>query len=101
MLRPSLERFGDKLTDGDVALRLWAPKGSSTRVAVKFGSLLACRAFLKTAYRSPLLAPIAKELAVDMALDNYQVYEVVHMHGISNLMADALSRFYAPNPARD
>eukprot|EP00971_Amphidinium_carterae_P125058 2477746-Amphidinium_carterae.1 len=83
-----------------VALRSWAKAGTHTRVAVKSDSLSACRAFLKTTYKSPLLAPIARELAIDMALQCYQITEVVHIPGVSNTVADALSRLHAPEPKR-
>ena len=44
------------------------------------------------------LGVIAREVALDIAGDNYQISELVHVAGITNVAADALSRLWPPQP---
>jgi len=45
------------------------------------------------------MSTIAREIAlVDVAADNYQIAELEHVPGITNVAADALSRLWAPQP---
>ena len=53
---------------------------------------------LKLTSQSSALAIIAREVALDIAGGNYQIGELVHVPGITNVAADALSRLWAPQP---
>lgn len=41
---------------------------------------------------------VAREIALDVAAGNYQMTELRHVAGISNVVADALSRMWSPEP---
>eukprot|EP00434_Breviolum_minutum_P038994 symbB.v1.2.034605.t1/scaffold4499.1/size38882/7 len=82
-----------------VALRLWLPKlpkQISTRI--KSDNVGALRMLLKMTSPSGPLSTIAREIALDVAADNYQIAELEHVPGITNVAADALSRLWAPQP---
>ena len=47
---------------------------------------------------SGLEQPIAREVALDLALKNYRLTELSHIPGITNVTSDALSRLWSPDP---
>ena len=83
-----------------VGLRLWLPKcPKNLSVRVKSDNVGALRMLLNLASRKELMAVIAREVALDIAAGNYRLTELVHVSGITNVVADALSRLWAPHPA--
>jgi hypothetical protein len=81
-----------------VAMRLWAPPGSTGVVAhVRSDSLGALRALAKHASRNPSLNRITMELALDCAGHSQDVV-FEHIPGITNVWPDALSRLHSPQP---
>eukprot|EP00435_Cladocopium_sp_Y103_P040858 s554_g11.t1 len=105
-----LEKFG--ATAGDpgfntawealallVALRLWLTQCPRTlAVRVKSDNVGALRMLLKLTSQSGSMAVIAREIALDIAAKNYQLNELHHVPGVTNVVADALSRLWAPHP---
>eukprot|EP00435_Cladocopium_sp_Y103_P040399 s39_g11.t1 len=105
-----LEKFG--ATAGDpgfntawealallVALRLWLTRCPRTlAVRVKSDNVGALRMLLKLTSQSGSMAVIAREIALDIAAKNYQLNELHHVPGVTNVVADALSRLWAPHP---
>lgn len=82
-----------------VGLRLWlakCPKHLSVRV--KSDNVGALRMLLNLASRKELMSIVAREVALDVAAGNYRLTELVHVSGITNVVADALSRLWAPHP---
>ena len=83
-----------------VALRIWGNRArAGTRILVRADSLAACGAIVRLASATPALNLIAAEIALDIAEDQYQVAVLTHIPGISNVLADALSRLEAPQAA--
>ena len=81
------------------ALRLWLPRlPKMLSVRVKSDNVGALRMLLSLTSSSEPLGVIAREVALDIAGDNYQISELVHVAGITNVAADALSRLWAPQP---
>ena len=109
--KPLLKKFG--ATKGDpafntlweslallVGLRLWltrCPKHLVIRV--KSDNVGALRMLLNLASKKEQMAIVAREVALDIAAGNYRLNELVHVSGITNVVADALSRLWAPHPA--
>ncbi len=85
-----------------VALRLWKPAQDSRAVLVhvKSDNISACRVLLKLVAHSPSMNQIARELALDFAECSHPPTIAEHVPGISNILADALSRLYAPEAAK-
>ena len=54
------------------------------------------KALSRGSARSPALNLLAREFAYDQATRCYQVRGLVHIAGVSNVQADALSRVYSP-----
>ena len=82
-----------------VALRLWLPKlPRQLTTRIKSDNVGALRMLLNLTSPSGPLSIIAREVALDMAGDNYQISELEHVPGITNVAADALSRLWAPQP---
>ena len=82
-----------------VAIRLWLPDlPRLVACRVKSDNVGALRLLLSLVSSNTALATIAREIAMDMAENNYQLNELVHIKGVTNVFADALSRLYAPNP---
>ena len=82
-----------------VALRLWltgCPRNIAVRV--KSDNVGALRMLLNLTSQSDTMAIIAREVALDVAAGNYQLHELVHIPGVTNVAADALSRLWAPQP---
>ena len=48
--------------------------------------------------QSEAMAVIAREVALDIAGGNYQLHELIHVAGVTNVVADALSRLWSPQP---
>ena len=79
-----------------VALRLWARGQPGVRVAVKSDSLSALHAFVKLVAHAPLLNQLTKELALELAEFSHPLMTYEHIPGITNTLADALSRDRVP-----
>ena len=81
-----------------VALRLWLSGCPRTlAVRVKSDNVGALRMLLNLTSQSSTMAIIAREIALDIAGGNYQLYELEHVAGVTNVVADALSRVWAPH----
>ena len=82
-----------------VAMRLWLPR-TDRRVSIRIKSdnVGALRTILKMTSPSQPMGQIAREIALDVAAGNYQVTELQHVAGITNVAADALSRMWSPEP---
>ena len=65
---------------------------------VKSDNVGALRMLLNLTSQSDAMAIIAREIALDIAGRNYQLHELVHVPGVTNVVADALSRLWAPQP---
>ena len=80
-----------------VAFRLWLPAlvhGALFRA--KSDNLGFLKALAKGSAKAPDLNVLAREFAYDQAVRAYQVKGLVHIPGVTNLQADALSRQFAP-----
>ena len=77
-----------------VAMRLWLPQFSQERVTVTLGgdNIAALTMVAKMQPKSKSLAAVARELALDIASASYVPDFVEHVHGITNGVADTLSR---------
>ena len=83
-----------------VGLRLWLPKANKrVAVRVKSDNIGALRTLLKLTSPKEAMGIIAREVALDIASGNYQVHELIHTPGVTNVAADALSRLWAPQQA--
>ncbi len=81
-----------------VSLRVWRhnfPK--NTRFALRSDSLGALSAIAKMASPSKGLALILKEIALDEAGQTWGFETLTHIPGVSNTLADPLSRLHAPD----
>ena len=81
-----------------VALRLWAPYWRTRRVilTVRSDNIATLSMVAKMQPHSPQLGIIARELALDVASASYAPDVTVHLPGLSNTAADALSRKHDP-----
>ena len=80
-----------------VAIKLWlAPLHVATRVAIRSDSLSSLRAASRTSARSTGLNLVMGELALLEAEMALHIAELVHIPGLANKTADALSRLHAP-----
>ena len=81
-----------------VALRHWAQQWSGRRctVAVQSDSVSALTLMVHCQARGKGPAVIARELALDLAEEVYRPHVGSHVAGVSNTIADALSRQFAP-----
>ena len=82
-----------------VALRLWKDRWLHTRVTLKVKSdsisaLVLCLDF-KTRGKGTCI--LAREVALDVACNEYSPNIVQHIPGIDNIIADPLSRRFMPN----
>ena len=83
-----------------VGLRLWLPRANKRVVVrVKSDNIGALRTLLKLTSPKDAMGIIAREVALDIASGNYQVHERIHIPGVTNVAADALSRLWAPQQA--
>ena len=82
-----------------VACRLWLPKASrKLSWRVQSDNVGALRMLLTLGTKSGQLAVVAREVALDLASQNYALTELQHVQGITNVAPDALSRQWAPEP---
>ena len=82
-----------------VAFRLWLPGlGFGAVVRVKSDSLSSLLMLSKGKAKSLELNCIAREIALDQALQLYRLTFLVHIPGVTNLEADFLSRMFSPKP---
>ena len=81
-----------------VALRLWLPQWKQQRVVVtvRGDNMSALSMVAKMQPKSPTLAIIARELALDIAAASYSPDFMEHVPGIANVIADTLSRKHQP-----
>ena len=80
-----------------VAFSLWLPRvGFGANVRVKSDSLSSLFMLSKGRAKSPELNFIAREVALDQALQVYSLTFLEHIPGVTNLEADFLSRVFAP-----
>lgn len=83
-----------------VALRLWLPElGRSSSVRTKSDNMGALFMLAKGKAKSQDLNKLAREYALDQALELYRLTWLDHIPGLTNLEADALSRLFCPKPA--
>ena len=79
------------------AILAWSLQGHAI-VEVRSGSLAALGSMAKLSSSSPALSRVAAEFALDRALLALRVDIAVHIPGVANNLADALSRLSAPEP---
>ena len=81
-----------------VALREWSPQWRDRRVslAVQSDNIAALSTLSKMQPHSASLGIVARELALDVCNSSQSPDDVVHIPGIANKTADALSRLYEP-----
>ena len=84
-----------------VALRLWRYYWSSQRVVlhVSTDNIAALSMICKMQPHSPTVGVIAREISLDVADAIYEPQVASHVPGISNIIADTLSRRYDPGKA--
>ena len=82
-----------------VGLRAWAPLFNSfDAVRIRSGSHGSLSAIAKLSTSSSALNQVICELALDSSLAGFALKELCHIPGISNTVADALSRAFSPDP---
>lgn len=81
-----------------VAVRIWSPiwKGSRATLRVRSDSLSTLGAVNKLRSKTPGLAAIMREIALDCAEGIYTLQVLEHLPGELNVWADALSRIWQP-----
>ena len=83
-----------------VAFRAWLPNlGFGAFVRCKSDNVGALVMLSKGKAKSPEMNILAREFALDQALQKYRLGWLKHIPGVTNLEADALSRLHAPIPA--
>ena len=77
-----------------VAVRLWLPQFSQERITVlvRGDNIAALQMAAKMQPKSYALGVIAREIALDLASASYAIDIVQHISGVSNSVADMLSR---------
>jgi len=85
-----------------VALRVWSKMWSDKRVLlhVRGDSVTALTLVLDMRAAGATMGLIAREVALDVAEAHYLPQVVSHLPGVSNVLADALSRLESPDPAK-
>ena len=78
-----------------VALRTWGSRGDRF-FELRTDSACAVAALAGLRTKSPQMLRVALELCLDLAEACYEVSELCHIPGVTNVEADALSRMYAP-----
>ena len=82
-----------------VSLRLWAPEfGPFAEVVVRSDNLGFLQALAARRAGDPGLNRILQEVSLDECLHDYPLVGLVHIPGVSNVVADGLSRMWAPEP---
>ena len=81
-----------------IAIRLWLPqvRGQLWTVTVRSDSTAALGAAVRLRSRDPRMNTVVRELALDLAEGRYELEFVEHVSGISNDIADFLSRLLQP-----
>ena len=81
-----------------VALRHWMPEWKNRRVqiAVRTDNVAALTMVCKMQPHSDRVGVVARELALDIAESSCAPEEEIHIPGIANKAADALSRLHQP-----
>jgi hypothetical protein len=83
-----------------IAMRLWRPpQCAAVRFCIKSDSLGALLALRKGASSAEPLNLILREVALEEAELSSRIECATHIPGLSNTIADALSRRYAPDPS--
>ena len=84
-----------------VALKAWSPiimgRRFSWRLSVRGDNVTALNLVLRMKAKPGALKAIAKELAMLLASSPYRPTSAYHIAGLTNLLADALSRKHDPN----
>ena len=80
-----------------VAARTWARAGH-TRFSVRSDSAVGLAALCRLNSSSSLVLRIVLEAWLDLASEKHSVSVGIHVPGVANLEADALSRLWAPDP---
>ena len=82
-----------------VCVRVWLVSSSIPQVIrLKSDSLGALRAMMKLSSPNKFLNYIAMEVAHHVAVEDVDTSCLEHIPGVSNVVADSLSRLYAPSP---
>ena len=81
-----------------IAIRLWLPqvRGQLWTVKVRSDSTAALGAAVRLRSRDPRMNAVIRELALDLAECRYELEFVEHIAGVSNVVADFLSRLLQP-----
>ena len=81
-----------------VAVRLWLPAFSRERITVfvRSDNLSALQMAAKMQPKSKALGVVARELALDLSCASYSLDFAQHVAGVTNGIADALSRRLQP-----
>ena len=81
-----------------VALRAWSPRwsGQRSRIRVRSDSISALVLCLQLKTHGDGTSTVAREIALDIADAMYAPNIVEHVPGLENIVADELSRRYAP-----
>ena len=81
-----------------LALRSWAPKWRGKRVslAVQSDNIATLSMVARMQPHSVRLGRIAREIAIDVAASEYSPDVTIHVPGLANVAADALSRRWQP-----
>ena len=77
-----------------ISVRLWLPRYATQRVTVRVrgDNVASLQMAAKMQPKSPALGVVARELALDLSMASYSIDLVEHIAGITNGVADALSR---------
>ena len=81
-----------------IAARTWGSGAAPLEVRSDSAVALAASSRLKS--QAPKVLRIVLEAPLDLALGRYTVESFIHIPGVTNLEADALSRLHAPEPKR-
>ncbi len=81
-----------------IAARLWLGGARDGQVEVRSDSRAALGALFKLASPGWRLNIIAREAALDQAEEKYNLDLLTHIPGVANVIPDALSRMWAPEP---
>ena len=84
-----------------IAIRLWLPqvRGHLWTVRVRSDSTAALGAAVRLRSRDPRMNAVIRELALDLAEGRYDLEFVEHIPGVTNVVADFLSRLLQPGAA--
>jgi len=83
-----------------VAIKLWRQGHAGLRVALRSDSLATLCVLAKGSSRNAGISLVAAELALEQAEFSVGLETLTHIPGISNVLPDALSRLWAPEPCQ-